>query len=394
MSYTPGPQDDWADWDGPTLPPAATARPRQPERTRPLGEFGPPAPRRDAPPPITRGRPPRRRRPLVVATLTLIALVVCVALGAFANRALAFGSAISPQSPLSTQTGYMSGVGRVNVVVLGYGGAGHDGAYLTDSLMVMSLVPGDHATTMISVPRDLWVQVPPNSGQYAKLNTAFQDGFYNGYDSSASGKLAAGQLAGGAEAAAKLSDITGLDIPYFITINFQGFRALVDSLGGVDINVPTAFTANYPINDDPQINAGWKTIHFATGLQHMNGERAIEYARARYVLTPASEGTDFARSARQQLLIRAIAGRLRSPSAWPGLSNAMDALQKAIYTNLSLADLATFTLKLDFNHAAHIGLSNSNVLVGATSSDGQDILLPQNNDWNAIKRYINDNLKQ
>lgn len=413
MSYRPGPQDDWADWDGPTSPltdpPPALARPTppaRPTRTQPLGVFGQGVPasgaagivRRPKAPPITTTRPPkrRRRRVVVMTVLLLITFVVCGALGAFANRALAFGSAISPQSPLSSQTGYMSGVGRVNVVVLGYGGAGHDGAYLSDSLMVMSLNPGDRATTMISVPRDLWVQIPPNSGQYSKLNAAFADGYANGYDASASGQgqLPPGQMAGGLEAAAKVSDITGLNIPYFLTINFQGFRALVDALGGVDINVPTAFTANYPINDDPQINAGWKVIHFDTGMQHMDGERAIEYARARYVLSPASEGTDFARSARQQLLIRAIAGRLRSPSAWPGLSNAMSALQTAIYTNLSLADLSAFTLKLDLNNAAHVGISTSNVLVGATSDDGQDILLPQNGDWDAIKQYVSGHLKQ
>lgn len=290
----------------------------------------------------------------------------------------------------------MSGVGRVNVVVLGYGGAGHDGAYLSDSLMVMSLSPSDRATTMVSVPRDLWVQIPPNSGQYSKINGAFADGVANGYDASATGqgKLPPGQLAGGLEAAAKVSDVTGMSVPYFMSINFQGFRELVNALGGVDINVPTAFTANYPINDDPAINAGWKVIHFNTGMQHMNGEQAIEYARARYVIAPASEGTDFARSARQQLLIRAIISRMRSPSAWPGFSNAMNALQKAIYTNLSLADLAAFTLKLDFAHAAHVGLSTSNVLVNSTSSDGQDILLPENGDWNAIKQYISQNLKQ
>jgi LCP family protein required for cell wall assembly len=400
MSNRPGPQDDWADWDGPTSPgdPSAypPAAPQSPPRrgAQPLGYYGVGAPsqtvvRPRQRPVITAGRPrPRRRRALGIAAL-LIALLMCVTLGVFTQRALAFGSAISPQSPLSTQTGYMSGLGRVNVVVLGYGGAGHDGAYLSDSLMVMSLAPGDHATTLISVPRDLWVQVPPNSGQYAKLNTAFADGMANGY-----GSQPPGQVAGGLEAAAKVSDVTGLNVPYFMTINFQGFRHLVDALGGVDINVPTAFTANYPINDDPQINAGWKVIHFNAGMQHMNGEQAIEYARARYVIAPASEGSDFARSARQQLLIRAIASRMRSPAAWPGLSNAMNALQSAIYTNLSLADLTAFVLKLDLSHAAHVGLSNTNVLVGSTSSDGQDILLPQNGDWNAIKQYISSNLKQ
>ncbi|HEY7850221.1 MAG TPA: LCP family protein [Ktedonobacterales bacterium] len=408
MPYRPGPQDDWADWDGATSPltdPPAPARPAPLSRTQPLGVYGQGVPARGAAGVVHRPAPPisptkapkrRRRRAVIIATLLVIAIVACGALGAFANRALAFGSAISPHSPLSTQTGYMSGVGRVNVVVLGYGGAGHDGAYLTDSLMVMSLAPGDRATTLISVPRDLWVQIPPNSGQYSKLNTAFADGYANGYDTGVAGQgtLPPGQMAGGLEAAAKVSDITGLDVPYFMTINFQGFRNLVDALGGVDINVPTAFTANYPINDDPQINAGWKVIHFATGMQHMDGEQAIEYARARYVLSPASEGSDFARSARQQLLIRAIAGRLRSPSAWPGLSNAMNALQKAIYTNLSLADLAAFTLKLDLNNADHVGLSDTNVLVNATSGDGQDILLPQNGDWDAIKQYVSSHLKQ
>jgi LCP family protein required for cell wall assembly len=326
-----------------------------------------------------------------VVTLALV-VALCAGLGALAARVLAFGAAISPHPALSTQTSFMSGMERVNLAVLGYGGAGHDGAYLSDSIMVISLSPTDHATTLISVPRDLWVQIPPNSGQYGKLNTAFQDGYTNGYDSG-NGRLTPGQIAGGTEAAAKISDVTGLDVPYFLTINFQGFRELVDSLGGVDVNVPVAFTARYPINDDPQINAGWKTIHFNTGPQHMNGERAIEYARARYVLQPASEGTDFARSVRQQLLIRAIIDRLKSPEAWPGLSNAMTALQHAIYTNLSLADLAAFTMKLDLSHAERIGLTNENVLVDAQSSDGQDILLPRNGDWDAIKRYVSGHLK-
>lgn len=315
-------------------------------------------------------------------------LVVLLIVGALTvHRLYDFGNAISNQAPLSTQTGYVGGSQRVNIVILSYGGAGHDGAYLTDSMMVMSLKPNDSATTLVSVPRDLWVQVPPNSGQYQKLNTAYQDGLSNGYD-----HMPPGRLAGGAEAAAKVGDITGLPITYWVTIDFSGFRNLVDSLGGVDINVPTAFTAKYPINDDPQINAGWKIIHFSAGQQHMNGEQAIEYARARYVLSPASEGSDFARSARQQLLIRAILSRAKQPTAWPGLTNATDALQKTMYSNLSLADLLLFAQKMDFNHATRIGLSDQNVLVDAQSSDGQDILLPGNGDWNVVKSYVASHL--
>ncbi|HEX9037274.1 MAG TPA: LCP family protein [Ktedonobacterales bacterium] len=386
-------QDGWG---------ASPERPR--ERHGPLAVFGPgvawtaqdasrsPGSRLQAPPLPPPQRSARRTQrlpkgPVIRLLGVAVVLALCVVSVAMAVRLYSFGSAISPNAPLSSQTGYVGGTGRVNIAVLGYGGAGHDGAYLSDSIMVISLMPSDHATTMISVPRDLWVQVPPGSGQYSKLNTAFQDGMNNGYNPG-SGRLPPGPLAGGEEAAAKVSDITGLNVPYFMSINFQGFREVVNALGGVDINVPVAFTAQYPINDDPQINAGWKTIHFNTGWQHMDGERAIEYARARYVLDPPSEGSDFARSARQQLLIRAIVSRLRSPTAWPGLASAMDALQRALYTNLSLTDLAAFTLKLDLSHAAHIGLTDSNVLVDAQSADGQDILLPRNDDWIAVRQYI------
>jgi len=393
MSYTPGPHDDWADWDTPTQ----VAPPRQRSASSgPLGVFGRgaaaqapaarPQGRITAPAPAH--KPPHRGRLRLAFLLIALALVVSVvaALVPFANRLMAFGSAISPQAPLSSQTGYMSGAGRVNVLVMGYGGAGWDGPYLTDSMMVISFVPGDKATTLISVPRDLWVQVPPNSGNYSKLNYAFEQAYYNGYNTGAT-KLPPGQLAGGMQAAAKVSEITGLNIPYFMTIDFQGFRELIDALGGIDVNVPRTIVLNYPPGN------GWPK-QFTKGMQHMNGLQALQYARARYVLSPASEGTDFARAARQQIIVHAVVDRMRNPSVWPTFSKDLTALQKTIYTNLSLADLSALTLKLDLGHAQHVGLTTSNVLVNAVSSDGQDILLPENGDWNAIKTYVSSHLKQ
>jgi LCP family protein required for cell wall assembly len=358
------------------------------DMTQPI--LSPPAVRPARVPPATSPRPGRPRGKRTLATIALITAVLLLLLaGLSIHRYADFGSAISHQAPFSTQTNYMTGSGRINLLVLGYGGASHDGAYLTDSIIVMSLVPSDHATTIISVPRDLWVQVPPNSGQYAKINTAYQDGLYSGYNG-----LAAGRDAGGAEAAEKVSEVLGMPITYWLTMDFTGFRRLVDALGGIDINVPVAFTAQYPVNDDPNINPNWKIIHFDTGLQHMDGERAIEYARARYVLTPVSQGTDFARSVRQQQLISAILSRVRQLGSWPGLLDATTALQNAIYSNLSVTDLSLFVQKLDFAHAAHVGISTSNVLVGSVSGDGQAILLPQNGDWSTISQFVGGNLKQ
>ena len=124
---------------------------------------------------------------------------------------------------------------------------------------------------------------------------------------------------------------------------------------------------------------------------HMNGATAIEYARARYVFNNPAESTDFARSARQQIIIKAALSKVKSISTWPSMYSALSALEKTVYTNLSLADLAQFALKMNLNDAHHVGLSNQNVLMDS-SSGGQYILLPQNNNWQLIKDYVKQQL--
>jgi LCP family protein required for cell wall assembly len=315
----------------------------------------------------------------------LSALVLLVILGTLTivtgQKVLAFGSAISTQSPLSTQAGYMNTSDRVNILLMGFGGAGHDGAYLTDSLVVMSIIPGTRHTTLISVPRDLWVQYPPNSGNYTKINAIYTMASHGN----------ANPVAGGAALTQKVSLVTGLTINYWMTINFAGFRKFIDGIGGVDVNVPDAFTAKYPKNDDPSINASWITVHFSKGEQHMDGATAIVYARARYVLDNNAEGTDFARSRRQQLIMQAALSQLKKWQTWPSLYSALDALKGTLYSNLSLADLASFALKMDLNGARKLGLTNNNVLVDS-SANGQYILAPRNNDWQAIINYVKQGL--
>ena len=296
--------------------------------------------------------------------VTLVAVIIAILGILLVHRASDFGAAISNQTPFSTQLGN----GRVSLVFLGYGGPGHDGPYLTDSLLVLTYEPTTGKSALISVPRDLWVQVPPNSGNYAKLNTAFSYGVANG-----------GFQTGGTLAANKVTDILGLTVPYFLSLDFTGFEQLVDRLGGVDINVPDDFVATL----SPTYQGG-TTFHH--GMQHMDGARALLFARARYC-TPAAEASDFARSARQQLLLRAIFGKVKAPGGWFAAPGIMDDLQTRINTNLSLRDLTTIFTHFDIDHATRIGLTNQNVLVDATAG-GQDILLPRNGDWGAIRTYV------
>ena len=125
----------------------------------------------------------------------------------------------------------------------------------------------------------------------------------------------------------------------------------------------------------------------------MDGTRAIEYARAREVVAgDQTEGTDFARSARQQILIKAIVSKMTDISSWPHVYSAMDALQKSLYTNLSLYDLFQFVRKMDLNGGKRIGLSNQNVLVDSSTDDGQYILQPKDGNWDLIPQYIQQQL--
>jgi anionic cell wall polymer biosynthesis LytR-Cps2A-Psr (LCP) family protein len=134
----------------------------------------------------------------------------------------------------------------------------------------------------------------------------------------------------------------------------------------------------------------------------MDGNTAITYARAREPLEVCGKGTsenlaeltDFGRSARQQIIIKAVLATIKQASTWPHLYDAMDALQHAIHTNMSLADLSALALKMDLADpkAAHISLSNQNVLQDSQSTNGQYILTAANGNWNAIPPYIQQHL--
>ncbi len=338
-----------------------------------------------APPPRPKRRKRRRWLRWVAGTFAVLLILLLVLGGIVAQRVYAFGAAISTQSPLSSQLDF-SAPDRINVLVMGFGGGNHPGAYLTDSMLIISIQPQTGKTALISVPRDLWVQIPPNSGRYGKLNSAYAYGLENGYGTESAGKVAAGDLA-----ARKLSDVTGLPVKYWLTLDFQGFKQLVDALGGVDINVQNPFTALYPKNDDPSVDASYIKVHFDDGLQHMDGTRAIEYARAREVLDNPVEGTDFARSARQQLLIKAIVAKMTQVSSWPKLFSVLDALKSSFYSNLSARDLFSFVRKIDFTNPKRIGLTNGNVLQDSSSDDGQYILVPKTS-FQDVQQYIQQQL--
>ncbi|HEY8602391.1 MAG TPA: LCP family protein [Thermomicrobiales bacterium] len=323
----------------------------------------------------------QRRRPRRFPFGRLLLLILLTLLVALGIRGATFVAAVSTEPLWSAHFWPIADERAANVLIMGYGGQGHEGAYLTDSLLLLHSDLASGKTAQIAVPRDLWVQIPLDSGRYAKINSAY-----------AYGRGEAGDpVAGGRLATTKVGQVTGLPTSRWVTIDFRGFRALVDAVGGVDVDVERAFTAQYPANDDPTIDPSWIEISFAAGRQHMDGEAAIRYARARYSEDPA-EGSDFARGQRQARLVAALTAKLKRPTTWPRAFAVMDALQPALKTNLAPADLLVLFLRADTGGATRIRLDDPKVLVNATSADGQAILVPPGNDYGVITRYIGEQI--
>ena len=288
---------------------------------------------------------------------------------------------------------------RVTVLLLGFGGAGHDGGYLTDTLQVMSFDPKTSAITLISVPRDLWIQVPSYQGRggyWGRINEAYTIGM-GPVDRNDMNVPYAKHDAGGQQAMKAVSQVLGIQIDYWISMDFVGFRLFIDAIGGVDVNVERAFTdTEYPNNDDASIDPSYRTVHFDAGLQHMDGETAITFARSRHA---PEDGSDFGRSRRQQLLMEAVKDKVVSVETIPKLFGIFNALEGHLRMSFSFTEAKDLLgwgqeqarAKRQFTIRTG-GLDSTNFLIGATSSGGASILLPSagQGNYTAIHSWVQE----
>ncbi|MBI2031524.1 MAG: LCP family protein [Candidatus Levybacteria bacterium] len=205
---------------------------------------------------------------------------------------------------------------NVNVLLLGIGGKNHEGPNLSDTIIFASISISQNKVTLVSIPRDLWI---PDLD--AKINTAYS----TGEDKREGGGLVL--------AKAVVSKILKQPVDYGVRIDFDGFVKAVDELGGLNIEVERAFDDfEYPIEgkeEDPcghseeelvtlatassQLEAfpcRYMTIHFNKGLQEMDGGTSLMFARSRHA--KGEEGSDFARSKRQEKIIKAFKDKIFS----------------------------------------------------------------------------------
>ena len=332
-------------------------------------------------------RQPRRRRGgfgRVLGTVLVGLLLVVVVVGVVLfGRVAAFNASVSTAPfPSTALFGALNGSDRVNVLLVGYGGADHDGAYLADSIQVLSIDPTTDTTTTIPIPRDLWIEGVGAYPRNGKVNEVFSTGHANG-----------GLEEAGALLADVLSDVTGLRIEHWLSIDFAGFRDMIDAVGGVTIENPTEFS--YTNNETDYANRNFNLGTFPAGELRLDGAQALAYARARYTDVP-SESNDFARSVRQARILGALRDELGDGgigSIVPGL-RLMDAMEGRVRTDLSAIDLALLTSHLHSDR--RIELSEDVVLRATTNTVGQYILIPVDwtgpGDYAVIRSYLADEL--
>lgn len=265
---------------------------------------------------------------------------------------------------------------RINILLMGMGGIGHDGPYLTDTIIIASIKPSTGDVAMISIPRDLGVDIPGHG--WRKINNA------NAY----------GEVDrpgwGGAFATEIVEETFNIDIQYYIRIDFQAFTELIDEVGGLTINVDRAFTD--PLFPAP--NNEYQTIRFAAGQQTMNGETALMYARSRHGNN--GEGSDFARAARQQKVILALKEKILSFKTLTNpvrINNLMEALDAHVTTNLEFSDiieLVKLAKELDTTNIRKLVLDTSpqGYLQNGYRPDGAFILEPKNGSFDEINQII------
>lgn len=287
---------------------------------------------------------------------------------------------VSDGIPLKAQDG------RTNILILGIGGGTHEGADLTDSIMIVSLSATSSAA-FISVPRDIWSDTLKD-----KVNSAYHYGELK----KKGGGLTLSKVV--------IEDVVGIPIQYALLLDFSEFKNIVDQIGGVDVQVEKGFTdTEYPIagkeqdecGGDPEKKCRYETIQFTDGLQHMDGEVALQYIRSRHA--EGLEGSDFARSKRQQELLVALKNKLTQPDKWFSLSRAatlVAVLDEATDTDMNLGELLSFGkrfIKIKSDKVSHISFE-SLLYTPPNYLYGRYVLLPLE-DFETIHEYIKTQLQ-
>lgn len=298
----------------------------------------------------------------------------------------------------------------LGILLVGYGGAGHDGGYLTDAIQILHIDFKKSVIALISIPRDLWIK-SDKSGEM-KINNVLVSAATDKKELVKSGAPAMKQI---------LTQITGLPIHYFIGVDFVGYqRAIGLALKGIEVEVAeTLEDPWYPIKGEElnlcgkspeemqevhakysgfelerQFECRYKHLLFEKGKVKMQGEQALEYVRSRH---GSSEG-DVARGKRQQEVLKAVKDRVISLDGFRDLPKFFSEIATHTTTDIDaeiVSNLAPFLKNATKFKIVSINLSPSNVFVNSKSNSGAFIMLPKEGDgkWEDVQTFVQNSIE-
>jgi len=265
------------------------------------------------------------------------------------------------------------GTERINILAMGIDQRlGEQGPWRTDTMVVMTIDPVMMQAGMLSIPRDLWVPIP-GYGE-GRINTAHYDGEIYNYPGG-----------GPALAAETVQYNLGIPIHHYVRINFPAFERMIDLIGGIDIYVPDDIVdPTYP-----DMAYGYDPLYIPAGMQHLDGEMALKYARTRH-----SGGGDFDRAKRQQQVILAVFQQVTRLGLLPELASQAPALwqelQDSVMTDLTLDEiiaLARLASEIDSDNIRY-GVIDENYTQFWTTPNGQEVLIPLRDQMRELRDYI------
>ncbi len=303
------------------------------------------------------------------------------------------GTAAAMQKQVKPELLKGEGDGRINILLLGKGGDNHEGADLTDTILVASVDPVNKTAQMVSIPRDFWVSSPGMG--YTKINAIYAANKNRALSQNSKDKAAA-EKAGISAVQDSVTQVLGIPIHYYGVIDFKAFRQAVDTVGGVDINV----SANAAVTDRMYDETTQKPyyLNVPAGQQHFDGLRALMYVRTRHTSTRG----DFDRSERQRTFIQALASKVLTAGTYTNplkISQLMSAFGDHVATDFSVNDamrLASIVKGIDMSKVQSIGLADPpNNYVGTSMISGLSVVVPSAGvgDYSEIQNFIRNTLK-
>jgi LCP family protein required for cell wall assembly len=222
---------------------------------------------------------------------------------------------------------------RLNILLIGSDQRPGESTHNTDTLIVVSIDPVTKQVAMFSLPRDT-VDVPTPPGPARRAFGSVYTRKINAWWTSVRTRNdlfpGKGNLPGYNGLKAIMGNLYGLDVKYFVEVNFDGFKKVVDTMGGVTINVQV------PVTDDrfPSVDNSLRRVYIPTGIQHMDGAEALRYARSRH------GSNDFDRGLRQQRVLLSLREQADPQNLIPRLPDLVKALQSTVKTDIPVAQLA------------------------------------------------------